>query len=79
MAGGTAVLGGLVAGPALLVMGVITSAKAGKNLQDVYANEAKADEICEELQTASVQCVAIRSRSYMFTLCWQNWTRTYIL
>ncbi len=66
MAGGTAVLGGLVAGPALLVMGIITSAKAGKNLQDAYANEAKANEICEELQTASEQCVAIRRRSYMF-------------
>ena len=66
MAGGTAVLGGLVAGPALLVMGIITSANAGKSLQDAYANEAKAKEICEELQTASAQCVAIRRRSYMF-------------
>ena len=66
MAGGTAVLGGLVAGPALLVMGIITSAKAGKNLQDAYANEAKANKIREELQTASAQCVAIRRRSYMF-------------
>lgn len=66
MAGGTVVLGGLVAGPALLVMGIITSAKAGKSLQDAYANEAKANEICEELQTASEQCIAIRRRSYMF-------------
>lgn len=66
MAGGTAVLGGLVAGPALLVMGIITSAKAGKNLQEAYANDAKANEICEELQTASEQCIAIRRRSYMF-------------
>ena len=66
MAGGTAVLGGLVAGPALLVMGIISSAKAGKNLQEAYANEAKANEICEELQTASEQCIAIRRRSYMF-------------
>ncbi|MBR3470825.1 MAG: hypothetical protein IKH28_14225 [Lachnospiraceae bacterium] len=66
MAGGTAVLGGLVAGPALLVMGIISSAKAGKNLQEAYANEAKANEICEELQTASEQCIAIRRRSHMF-------------
>lgn len=66
MAGGTAVLGGLVAGPALLVMGIITSAKAGKSLQDAYANDAKANEICEELQMASEQCIAIRRRSYMF-------------
>lgn len=66
MAGGTAVLGGLVAGPALLVMGIITKAKAGKSLQEAYENEAKANEICEELKTASNQCVAIRRRSYMF-------------
>lgn len=66
IAGGTAVLGGLVAGPALLVMGIITSAKAGKNLQDAYANEAKANEICEELQVAAEQCIAIRRRCYMF-------------
>ena len=66
VAGGTAVLGGLVAGPALLVMGIISGAKAGKNLQDACANAAKADEICEELTTASEQCVAIRRRCYMF-------------
>lgn len=66
MAGGTVVLGGLVAGPALLVMGIITGAKAGKSLQDAYANDAKADEICEELKNASEQCIAIRRRCYMF-------------
>ena len=66
MAGGTLVLGGLVAGPALLVMGIITGSKAGKTLQDAYANDAKADEICEELTTASRQCIAIRRRCYMF-------------
>lgn len=66
IAGGTMVLGGLVAGPALLVMGIITGAKAGKSLQDAYANDAKADEICEELETAAKQCIAIRRRCYMF-------------
>ena len=66
MAGGMAVLGGLVAGPALLVMGLITGAKAGKSLENAYANEAKAEEVCEELKNASVQCIAIRRRSYMF-------------
>lgn len=66
VAGGTAVLGGLVAGPALLVMGIITGAKAGKSLEDAYANAAKAEEICEELQTAAEQCVAIRRRCYMY-------------
>ena len=65
MAGGTAVLGGLVAGPALLVMGIITSAKAGKNLQEAYANKAKAEEICAELEVGAEQCIAIR-RCYMY-------------
>lgn len=66
MAGGTMVLGGLVAGPALLVMGIISGAKAGKKLQDAYANAAKADEIVEELNIASEQCISIRRRCNMF-------------
>ena len=65
MAGGKAVLGGLVAGPALLVMGLVTGAKASKNLDNAYANDAKADEICEQLKTAADQCKAIRRRTYM--------------
>lgn len=65
IAGGTAVLGGLVAGPALLVMGFVTGAKASKNLDNAYANRAKAEEICEQLRTATDQCIAIRRRSYM--------------
>ena len=66
MAGGTVVLGGLVAGPALMVMGFMLGMKAEKSLENAYANAAKADEMCEELLVASEQCIAIRRRCYMF-------------
>ncbi len=66
MAGGTAVLGGLVAGPALLVMGIITGANAGKGLEEAKAHAAEADVICEQLETGVLQCTAIRRMAYMF-------------
>ena len=55
MAGGTAVLGGLVAG-----------AKASKNLDAANANYAKAKEFEEEMKTAAALCYGIRRRSAMF-------------
>lgn len=66
MAGGAMVLGGLVAGPALLVMGLIGGAKANEKLENAMANKAQAEEITEALDTASAQCAAIRRRSNMF-------------
>lgn len=66
MAGGTAVLGGLVAGPALMVMGLIAGKAAKKNLEKAYTNKAEAVQISCQLDTASLQCEMIRRRTYMF-------------
>ena len=66
MAGGTMVLGGLVAGPALLVMGLIASNKAGKSLENALASAEEADVVCNQLENASFQCMSIRRRTYMF-------------
>ena len=66
MAGGTMVLGGLVAGPALMVVGIVAGAAAKKNLDKAYTNRAEAIQISEQLDTMSKQCEAIRRRTYMF-------------
>ena len=66
MAGGAAVLGGLVAGPALMVMGFVMDKAADKKLEQAQINKAEAEKITEELNTGSMQCEAIRRRTYMF-------------
>ena len=66
MAGGAAILGGLVAGPALMVLGLVAGAAAKKNLDKAYTNRAEALQIAEQLDTMSRQCEAIRRRTYMF-------------
>ena len=66
MAGGTVVLGGLVAGPALMAAGLIAGVAAHKNLEKAKINNAEAMQICEQLDAGSLQCEAIRRRTYMF-------------
>ena len=66
MAGGSMVLGGLVAGPALMVMGLVAGSAARKNLEKAYTNKAEAVQIAAQLDTASLQCEAIRRRTNMF-------------
>ena len=64
--GAMMVLGGIVAGPALLVMGLITGKKADEKLEIARANSAEADAICTELDNAAFKCDAIRRRTAMF-------------
>jgi hypothetical protein len=66
MAGGMAVLGSIVAGPALLIMGLITGAQAQAKVEKALANQAQAQEITEALNAASAQCSSIRRRTYLF-------------
>lgn len=66
MAGGVVVLGALVAGPALAVMGLVTGAAASKKLDQARTNKAEALQIASQLNTASLQCEAIRRRTYLF-------------
>ncbi len=66
MAGGAVVLGGFVAGPALLVLGSVVGAKAGKNLENAKASAAETDVYCEQYENGTIQCISIRRRTYMF-------------
>ena len=66
MAGGAAVLGGLVAGPALAVMGFVIGAKASAQKDEAYSNLERARKISEELKTAGAMCDGIRRRAYLF-------------
>lgn len=66
IAGGTAVLGGLVAGPAIAVMGFMMDSRADKNLDMAGSNRAKAREAEEQMKLAGDACRAIGKRADMF-------------
>lgn len=60
MAGGTIVLGGIVAGPVLAVGGFVLSAKARERLAEARMNHAKAQEVASEYATAATVVNGIR-------------------
>lgn len=67
MAGGMAVLGGVVAGPALLVLGAVMGSKASANLDNAYSNLAKVREAEEEVNTMISACNGIAKRADLYT------------
>lgn len=66
MAGGTAVLGGIVAGPIIAVGGMLMAAKAKANLADAKKKYAEAEKASEEMKTAASILIAITKLSIQF-------------
>lgn len=68
MALGSAVLGGIVAGPALLLAGGVFGAKAKEKLNNAYSNLSEARKISEELKTAGIELDIINKKASQFNL-----------
>ena len=68
MALGAVVLGGLVAGPALAIIGITVDASASKNLDKALSNKAEAKLVAEELKIAKTLCNGIAKRAHMFDM-----------
>lgn len=66
MALGSVVLGGVVAGPAIAILGIVMNASASKNLDNAYTNKAQAEKIAEELKVVTTICDGISKRANMF-------------
>ena len=66
MAAGTAVLGGLVAGPALAVLGVVMAVHASENLDKSKVNVSEAQKFREEVGFLCDSCEAISQRANLF-------------
>lgn len=67
MALGTMVLGGIVAGPALLVAGGIFSSKAKEKLHKAYSNLAKAEKIESDIDNGVIELEHIKATANQVT------------
>ncbi len=67
MAGGAAVLGGIVAGPAIALGGFLMEAKSKKNLAEAKSHLSKAKKAAEEFRTATSMMEAICEISEQFS------------
>ena len=65
--GGACVLGGLVAAPALLVLGCVIGSKADKKLDQALENLAQAEEFKEQMKVLRSACKGIKERANLFT------------
>ena len=63
MAGGTAVLGGIIAAPVLLVGGIVLASKAEEALAEARSNLRKAETAAEAMETAVVAARAISRKA----------------
>lgn len=66
VAGGTCVLGAVVAGPALAILGTVMGAKAEKNLDNALSNLSKVQEAEAEVNVLVTACQGVTKRSDMF-------------
>lgn len=62
MAGGAAVLGGIVAGPVLAIGGMMLASKAEEAKHNAYGNVEKAELASEEMKTAVIATRGIKTR-----------------
>ena len=78
MAGGMAVLGGIVAGPVLAVGGMMLASKAEAAKEDAYANRNKAELAAEQMKSAVVVTEGIGKRFKEITSVLKKLNKTFI-
>ena len=73
IAAGTMVLGGIVAVPALLILGCVMGAKASKNLEEAKSNFAKANDYAEQMKLLCSTCRKIAKHSDFMCKAITSW------